>query len=281
MTAVALAPYLEARASERLKQLSLNLRRVRRNPGNPDSIHDLRVSIRRLAQFLRTFQDLFDARQVRKMRRQLRQVMDQCAAVRNCDIGIDVLAAAGAPMFLYRAFLRRRSAAERELAALLGEWRRRRVTRHWRTWVTSHSLRPSPAAKARAILPGMARALFLAGAAAARPGANAQKMHEFRLLAKRFRYSLELFEGLYGEEWKQGLVELRALQDRLGGISDCSTTRALLDSGPTRSAAYRRSRGSVGRLLKKRVEEFRHFWQTSFTPAHRAWWLRWLKGIEG
>jgi CHAD domain-containing protein len=100
-----------------------------------DSVHDLRVVIRRLSRCLRLFAQFYPGHSWRKLRRQLSLLMDAAGAVRDLDIAIALLAESGLP---------RRSAAVARLSAerrkrsrvLLAEvrrWRRsRRLSRGWR-----------------------------------------------------------------------------------------------------------------------------------------------------
>ena len=103
--------------------------------GDADSIHDLRVVIRRLSRCLRLFAQFYPGRSRRKLREELGRMMDAAGAVRDLDIAIALLAESGLP---------RRSAAVARLSAerrkrsrvLLAEvrrWRRsRRLSRGWR-----------------------------------------------------------------------------------------------------------------------------------------------------
>jgi CHAD domain-containing protein len=53
-------------------------------------------------------------------------------------------------------------------------------------------------------------------------------LHGFRLLTKRFRYTLELFRCCYGPGLERRIEALHTLQQRLGEINDCATTREIL-----------------------------------------------------
>jgi CHAD domain-containing protein len=60
-----------------------------------ESVHDLRVSIRRLRECLRTFEDLYPAGPRKKLRKQLRNLMKCAEHVRSADVDIDLLQKAG------------------------------------------------------------------------------------------------------------------------------------------------------------------------------------------
>ncbi len=71
--------------------------------GDEEAVHKLRVSIRRLQQALRLFAQYFDEAKVRKLRKQLRELMKAAAEVRNRDVGGDLLGRLGAtPAILQR-----------------------------------------------------------------------------------------------------------------------------------------------------------------------------------
>ena len=98
-----------------------------------ESIHDLRVSIRRLSRCLRTFAPFYAATW-KKLRRRLKVLMDACGRVRDRDIAMDLLANAGFPpdsIVMLRLNLER---AEARLALVqeLERWTVRGASRQWR-----------------------------------------------------------------------------------------------------------------------------------------------------
>lgn len=99
-----------------------------------DSIHDLRVVIRRLSRCLRLFAQFYPHRRWRKLREDLGALMDAAGAVRDVDIAIALLAEAGLPP--RAAVVVRLSAGRRKKRdAFLTEvrrWRIRRLSKHWR-----------------------------------------------------------------------------------------------------------------------------------------------------
>src|SRR5579862_6794584 len=91
----AMRKLLRSQMAARLKKLDREVRNAARKPEDADRIHDLRVSIRRLIQQLEVFAEWFEAESVKTIRRHLRKLMDRCAAVRNCDVAVEVLQAVG------------------------------------------------------------------------------------------------------------------------------------------------------------------------------------------
>ena len=119
-----------------LGKLAFQVRRAAKHP-DEETIHDLRVSIRRLSQCLREFRQFFPRRETKKILRQLGKVMDLAAEMRNRDVAIELLGAAGGgPQPQLVANLRReREQAKRKLARALAQWRRRDFSRKWRPWL--------------------------------------------------------------------------------------------------------------------------------------------------
>lgn len=264
--AESLAAFAEARAAERLKTLTANLRQAAKHPGKAEPIHDLRVSIRRFTQVLRVFRDLWDPGHYRKMRRRLRKLMDLCGAARNCDIGIEILDTAGEPASgdLDTYLRKRRSHAEQDLSDQLTRWESRATTRPWRDWLAAPAgKRQSLASRARRTLRPLAREYRKVGSLAARPGTSPEQLHQLRLLAKRLRYSLEIFGALSGAAWEREIERIREVQDLLGAINDCASTGALL-AEYGKSADLRQSKAALKRLLKQRLEAFREHWRKAY-----------------
>ncbi len=192
----------------RLKRFSKNLRRAAKHPEDPEAIHDLRVSIRRVVQAFKTFGELLDPAPVKKLRRRLHKVMDLCAAVRNCDVALVLLDQVGVTTGASVSRLKktRGEAAEKLHRSLKKERRKRHAAPDRRShpkerdWKLDQSLE----ANLSRALPALAEEFFDSGTAALAAHASYQKLHQFRLQAKRFRYTLELFERFYGSEMASG-----------------------------------------------------------------------------
>jgi CHAD domain-containing protein len=134
MKGVAMEKYVAEQAGRRLDRFAFELRRAAKS-GDADAIHDLRVSIRRFTQCLRIFKPFFPAKEVKKIRRRLRIVMDQAAEIRNRDITVELFeqagVASGSP--LLRRLIEARKQAEAELNQMLKGWGKREVSAKWRS----------------------------------------------------------------------------------------------------------------------------------------------------
>ncbi|MGI8992009.1 MAG: CHAD domain-containing protein [Bryobacteraceae bacterium] len=121
--------YVQEQAATLLRRLASQAHEAA-SLGSADAVHDLRVAIRRLNQCLRVFGNFFPRKDVKKIRGELRDVMDVAGAVRNCDIAIELLKKAKLPAEPVLAQERRR--ARKELAGALTSWSRRDFSQKWR-----------------------------------------------------------------------------------------------------------------------------------------------------
>jgi len=117
-----------------LRRLAFQANRTARL-SDAGSVHDLRVSIRRLAQCLRVFGQFFPRESGKKIQQRLGAVMDLASAVRDRDIAMELLAAARIPSdsALVQVLSQERAGAERSLVATLERWSRRGFQKKWRS----------------------------------------------------------------------------------------------------------------------------------------------------
>lgn len=276
-----LAKFAAAQTFARGRRLRAEMRRAMRAPEDAEAIHDLRVAIRRFTQCLRTFAQFLNRKHARKMRHRLRKLMDACGAVRNVDIVFDVLDAAGfrSPPLL-GTLRKERVSRQDDLVQRLERWHPQKrfatVTRGLRFTGVRRGLwdgASSAAENAYRALPPLAADLFASGEKAADKGSTHQDLHKFRVEAKRFRYTLELFRPIYGADLDSKISLLRKLQEKLGGINDCVTALALVTENPRAAKAVRK-------LLAVREADFRRFWRSPAAARSRVRWVTWLKGPQ-
>ena len=115
-----------------LRRFSIQVGRASRG-GDAEAIHDLRVSIRRLSRCLRLFAEFYPGRS-KKLRRQLKELLDACARVRDRDVTLEILATAGfsANSVVVRRLRRDRAVALAKLMTLLSRWKELGVLRRAR-----------------------------------------------------------------------------------------------------------------------------------------------------
>jgi len=120
-------------------------------------------------------------------------------------------------------------------------------------------------------LPQLARAYFRAGRGLFAAEPTPESLHKFRLVSKRFRYTLELFQPCYGPGLEERLAMLRNIQNLLGEINDCATTRKLVGQNQPAISKFLERRMA----LKRRA--LRTYWFHVFAAAgHEARWTSYL-----
>ena len=161
-----------------------------------------------------------------------------------------------------------RQQAAGDLATALDKWVDRGLAAQLKEDLGLHSLELAaiPIERhAREMLSAMAADFFHRGNDAADPRATPQQMHGFRISAKKFRYSMELFAHTYGHTLNSRIEKVRHIQSILGEINDCVTLRGMISGDH-----------AGGRLLKRqnrKVEEFRRHWSSHFAGSAimRGW----------
>ncbi len=143
-------------------------------------------------------------------------------------------------------------------------------------------LRPRKTASQNAsrLLPRLAEEVLEAGEKSLADDLNAKDAHSFRILVKRFRYTLEYFRPCYGEAMDVYLGKLKALQQALGELNDCYATRRLLidvlkaGDPPTR---YKKLFAALNRREEDLMERFRAEWRHGWEDlTARRKFLRYL-----
>ena len=102
---------------------------------DPETVHDLRVAIRRLNGCLRLFTGFYASGSRKDLKKGLKKLMKLCAAVRDRDIAMELLAEAGVPpsSAVVRRLEAERKDAAHDLRAALKGWKGARCARDWRT----------------------------------------------------------------------------------------------------------------------------------------------------
>jgi CHAD domain-containing protein len=94
-------------------------------------------------------------------------------------------------------------------------------------------------------------------------------LHAYRIEAKKFRYTLEIFQPAYALAAKAWLLRLKEVQSLLGDIHDYHMARlAVNDLGSDRELD-----GWLKKRQRKRTREFRKHWDAEFSDvaARRDW----------
>jgi CHAD domain-containing protein len=255
-------------ATRLLGRLAFQMSLTKKAPDS-GSVHDLRVSIRRFNQALGVFKSCFPGKETRKIRRRTKKLMTLAGTVRNFDIALKLLAKSpGEEAASLRPKLQsQRKESGRVLIGALKRRIERKSSLKWRTALEaalagadSATSRAAVEQTARRILPRMATDFVERGNAASEAKASPEKLHAFRIASKKFRYTLELFEPLYGPTIDAWLESIKEIQTQLGDINDCVTVAELL-------ADYKGLDAVAGWLKKRqrrKVEQFSRGWLEEF-----------------
>ena len=102
--------------------------------GDEDSVHDLRVAIRRFSQCLRVFPQFLPKSESKKIRQKLKQVMRAAAEVRDRDVAAALLENAGVPKRAkaLATLQKERKQYEQDLMQLIRHASRGNFSRKWR-----------------------------------------------------------------------------------------------------------------------------------------------------
>lgn len=263
-----------------LGRLAFEMNRVSKS-SEVERIHDLRVAIRRFSQLLGVFQALFTNKDLRKLRRRLKKLLAAAGQVRNCDIALKLISKSpAADSDLLRSKLKtQRKEYERNLLNALATCHENKTSFKWRSAMETAIITAQPALDPHRIeeiegemLSRMTKNFFARGhrAAAAK---NPRQLHEFRITAKKFRYTLELFEP-YCPAVSRLAESLKGTQRLLGDINDCETTREIL-------ANFRPQEDLDAWLMsrqRKRIVEFRRHWTTQFGDRQAE--LSWIERLN-
>lgn len=276
--------YAFDRTTRLLNKLAAEVKRALETP-DADAVHDLRVAIRRFKQALTVFADWFPAKESKKIRRRLREPMDAAGRVRDRDIAAELVARCKAPdaAALAAAISTERDQAARELVAEVGRLSLEDIGVRWRDLLglkapspetdtpapgNDHAAQSDPGAMARSLLLKTVRKFFSSGRRAVDRRHSARALHRFRIEGKRFRYSMELFEPLYGPKVAEKLKAVRHIQGLLGDLNDCVAVGDIL----TAHAASPELIAATQRRQRSKTREFVHYWgQLDSSEAENRW----------
>jgi CHAD domain-containing protein len=228
-------------------------------PADPQAVHEMRITVRRLRAALRAFGALLPTAAVQRFSGELERFSSELGAVRDADVVLERIRAHGAHLSEPETRALEGYTAELEAEQTRAQRRLLETLASPRYWKLVGDLErfaaagPSPGRRRRFGALGVryAEKRYLAKAAAKvrRRGrritrrARAGDLHALRIRAKRLRYLIELFAQVDGRLQKP-LRACRRLQDVLGEHQDAVVAGAKLD-------AYRRAR----RASRRRTDE--------------------------
>jgi CHAD domain-containing protein len=214
--------------------------------GDVESIHQLRVSSRRLRAAIELFSSVLYSSALKLYRRDIPWIAHQAGEVRNCDV-LETLFKERARK-LDRAL---KNSLDPILAAIGAERAAAHVqlirdlsSKRYQSLVVRLSSPPIKMARASAKL-GLAAANLLEPSLrrAAKKGAKlddeapSADFHKLRVRVKRLRYVLEMVPAMAGKRHRKALARIEEMQELLGNYNDVSTAIAWLHNYAASSGA--------------------------------------------
>jgi CHAD domain-containing protein len=264
--------------SRLVDRLAFQANRTAKSPTS-DAVHDLRVAIRRLEQALVTFKVHLPRKQVKRIRKQLKAVLSCAGVLRDYDVAARILSKIGQPgaAALHREVQARRTDAEKALLVKLRRLSLRTRASKWRDDLKLNAPQPDFDAgmlgtMARSAMPRLAQNLFDAGEEAA-SHSSVERLHDFRILVKKFRYALELFVPVYGSVAEGWMREIRSVQSILGAINDYHSVLSIAgDVGRSNKL-----QGALKKSERRKIRQFHEIWNERFSRPTAARWIRALR----
>ena len=126
--------YAKDQIATRLGKLAFEVRKASQAM-DADSVHDLRVAVRRFNQSLIVFESLLPKREVKKARSRMKRLMDTAGEIRDRDIAGELMDDAGiaADDSLRLRIVADRKQAQRDLEDRIRRWNRKDFSAKWRT----------------------------------------------------------------------------------------------------------------------------------------------------
>jgi len=241
-------------------------------------VHQLRIATRRAEAALETFAPYLPGRRARWLSKKLRQVRRAAGDARDLDVlklhleaelrGDDSAAAA----HLQARANELRRLAQPAIAAIWRKLQQRRFPRRAEKMLArlrmpdelTDGSEPTFREEARAQLRRVADTFYTA---AAGDLSDPVPMHQFRIAAKQLRYSMEIFAGALGTNFrKEAYPLIEHLQQHLGNVNDHVTFRAQSEAWLD-AATEPAERALLVRLLERETAA----WQASLAIFHEFW----------
>jgi CHAD domain-containing protein len=237
-----------------LERLAYQVNAAAHNHGE-EPIHDLRVAVRRFSQSLAVLKDLYPGKELKKIRRRLKRLMDLSSEVRDCDVVRELLAKSELPgvAALQPRLAARRKEAVRMLLPALRSWSNRRTTARWRAALTPNGASHTPLSEiVRDRLPRIAKRFLKRGDRAH----SATQLHQARIEGKKLRYSLELLQPVWGASVDAPIGHVKDFQVLLGKVHDAQIARTVVRELGDDSEIE----GWIKKRERKKAREFRAAW---------------------
>jgi CHAD domain-containing protein len=252
---------------------------------DPEYVHQLRVGARRATAALRAFDDCLPRKHWRSTKRAIRAIRRAASAARDWDVfllsleaSLPLRAAGGRPArdFLAGYAMGERSVAQDHLVAAAAESGPVFVEESAALPALAHAPRGDhPPANLGELAATRLGTLLgnLTEAVAANPG-DVAGLHQLRILAKRLRYSLEIFAACFPPAFRDSVYPMvEELQEHLGAIRDAANAVERLSSLRDRARkSLPRDWPRLGKGFEAQLKSLR-----ATGPARRRAFQRWRR----
>jgi CHAD domain-containing protein len=198
--------------------------------GTVESLHQLRVGLRRLRAAMSLFADILDEDQANRMKRELQWVNRCVGPARD----VDVLLGTGSAAAIRTRLTAQRRRAYAAAARALRSRRFNNLVLDLANWIESaHKMHAKRPVVVHATAELTRRHKKLVRQLADLPVLDPAQRHDLRIRAKRLRYGIEFFGPVFGRGKNARrrhhlLSALKHLQDKLGILNDIATQRQLI-----------------------------------------------------
>ncbi|MGQ9914482.1 MAG: CHAD domain-containing protein [Thermogutta sp.] len=224
---------------------------------DPESVHQVRVACRRLRAGFRVFRTLLGKERVKRWRSALRDLASGLGKARDTDVQIAAmlgrLGDSDDPeirqgmVFWIAGLESARGRYQPQIRQTLGRFLRTGTLRQMREWLQEAKRTLATAVgKSEATPPGYKKRLlrrvrqFVQYGDSLRDEWDIAGHHEFRIAAKKFRYTLEIYAAVLGTHFEVALDAVREMQSYLGEIHDCDVWESQLEDAVRRLKAGER-----------------------------------------
>jgi CHAD domain-containing protein/HD superfamily phosphodiesterase len=254
---------------------------------DPDSVHDLRVALRRcrtMADALATFDPENSLRAMKKASRPAFRSLGKLRDIQVTREWIKKLAPAGDSLSprLLESLAQSEAAAKAEVASALEEF----DIRKWSRWSRELAERSRKIPADSPVFQHLALERCLEAREAHRFAVHSRSRvswHRLRMALKRYRYTVENFLPGRLEEW---IADLKLLQDLLGEVHDLDVIRAEFQrvAGVSGSSTAQAGSGESNDLEQwyARIEALRAERLAAYrakTSGKNSVWIKWFAGL--
>ncbi len=216
------------------------------HPEAAESLHQIRVALRRIGTWVQVFQGSVQLPKPLKPKR-LQKLASILGKQRDLDVLIEILREPcwkGIPEpqqaeleHLIEALSRRQAKAQEHSRRVLKEPAFLEFQSACEQWLTRPRYTPQAQLPLQESLPHLLTPLLAEWLlqpgwripAFPDKGSQTKQLHELRKASKRLRYQVEFFSTFYGEEVQDWLETLKTLQEQLGRFNDLQVLQAHLD----------------------------------------------------